>query len=160
MLRSRGISGETESVRRTLHERAIRRFGDVWERMRDNHCVLWVDNYYRRRIAANPAVGYSSLSCSVVAALCTRSMRINPPSLGMVQIVRNRVVVAQRLMEYAGRMCDFVQSLVSHQVDLDDVRVPLDIPREHVRSLQWEPVIMVPSNVSENTGFVRVLHMV
>ena len=55
-LRVRGIVGHTIHSRGTLHTRAMAEHRKAWSALAGNWAVLWVDNYYRRRFVANPAV--------------------------------------------------------------------------------------------------------
>ena len=63
--------------------------------MKDFQYTLWLDNYYRRRFVANPAVGYTSLSCSMMSVPHTARfpMCTLPPTIN--DLLSSRATVAQ-----------------------------------------------------------------
>ena len=73
-----GQAGYTFSNRQSLREQANERFHHAYNGMRGVHCCVWMDNYYRRRIVANPAVGYYTLSCTVFSVLYVSRLAMCP----------------------------------------------------------------------------------
>ena len=138
-LRSHGVMADRHSDAGTLHERACARLRGVWGSLAGRNVVLWIDNYYRRRVVANPAVGYCSLSCTVMSVLHLPAVDMNPspPDIGAMFGRRHRVVNA--LFACRDVFVGQIQALVSDVVHPDEVRVPLDVRRRTMRSLQWLP---------------------
>lgn len=152
-----GVFGQTLSDRRTIRERSNERFNKLWRKMRGRQVTVWMDNYYRRRFVANPAIGYTALSCSVLSVLHTEDLAICPlpPDLG--DLLRARGRMAQELHTMARKLTDFVRDMMSCTINPSDVRVPLDVRRDRVRSLQWSPLQMTRESVSNNVDFVKLM---
>ena len=150
ILNRHGIPGHTQSDRRTVHQKAMDNFDVLWETIRDVHVVLWLDNYYRRRFVANPAVGYTALSCSVLSVLHIRRIPMCPAPPTINELLRARGAVAQELGGAARRLVAFVKTLTANTIAPDEIRVPLDLPRTNVRSLQWQPLRMMGQSVGRN----------
>ena len=159
-LRMRGVVGHTMHNRQTLRQRAEEQRRHVWRKIKDRWVVLWVDNYYRRRFVANPAVGYQAISCSAVAVLYTPRIPMCPLMPSMSDLLRSRRSVADGLLGYIPRLQRMIAGLTCDEVFTDDIRVPLDVRREHVRSIQWVPFMLSKKRVSENVGFVDMLRMI
>ena len=157
VLRSRGIRGETVSQRGTIHARACTQVRALWAAMADASCILWVDNYYRKRVLANPAVGYTALSCTVMSLLRTTPLPMNPPPLAIRDLVQRRGAVMVGVVGKCAELLHKVANVTSEDIALDEIRVPLDTRRQHVQSLQWTPFLLSELSVSSTADFVQLL---
>jgi hypothetical protein len=108
--------------------------------------VLWMDNYYRMKYGVNPQKFCSSLNGTAVTALHTSGtvhFDGHPSLLQLYQRVEEMSVLlrtsADTLLACANRWRDALH---------DDVRVPMDIRRRDVRSLQWRPLALLGVNCS------------
>ena len=158
VLTDRGVYGETRHSRVPIHRQACNRLRDLWESMRGVQVVMWVDNYYRRRIGSNPAVGYAPLSASVFSVLHTDPMRMCPSPLTHEELAASRHLLHEAFERAAVIVRDILPTLVAEHVPLEEIRVPLDVERTHVRSPQWSPFQLTKENVSTSDEFVKVLH--
>ena len=156
-LRHHGVTGDTISERRTLRDRAQDQRDRLWRTMYKRQCVVWVDNYFRKRFVANPAVGYNALKCSVVSVLHVPEVDMCPPLPTVDELLRNRSPLTQRLECAVRDLLDTVSDITSTDIVPGTIRVPLDISRPDVRSLQWTPLMMSPLWVTKNSDFVTLM---
>ena len=159
-LRRHGIVGHTVSDRGTLQARANVRLAEVWDAMEDSFCVVWMDNYYRKRFVANPVIGYNSLSCSVLSVLNTRRFPTAPELPTLPELVVRRQGVTADLIAARTKLLAIVTDLNTTDVTVGDIRVPLDVHRPSVKSLQWCPFQLSPLSVSGSVGFLKLMHYV
>ena len=145
-----GVGGQTQSDRRTVHQKAMDNLTLLWASMEGVHCVLWLDNYYRKRFVANPAIGYTALSCSVLSVLHIRRIPMCPAPPTIFDLLRARTALAQEMGGAARALVDFVRDLTARTIGADEIRVPLDVPRHDVQSMQWQPLRMMGQSVGKN----------
>jgi hypothetical protein len=69
-LRPRGVTVAVDMSSATARrETAARCLRALWQAMADRSCVVWFDNFYRRRFMRTPYRTDASLNCTVVAVL-------------------------------------------------------------------------------------------
>ena len=171
--RDRRQVGYTGSVRvelPSLASQAQAACRSLWEDMRGQQLVLWVDNWYCERYGVDPANPVASTDLSAAAVLIlssaddrpahrTRSHQL-PPFRGHVDLLFlfNRVgSVASDLVQSLGSLVGLVNRLNLQAVQRTDIRVPLDIQRPARRSLQWRTAMLTESRVSSNTELFALL---
>ena len=148
----------------SLADRAQAAVQQRWAAMRDQDVVLWVDNWYLRRFATDPLTPDLSLNLTAMGVLLlagprdTRSTRVleypghmTPSSLvGVLDTTAYQIVVA------LDRLTTAVETVVEADLEYGDIRVPLDVVRTQVRSVQWQPLALSESRVSDNVGLLEV----
>ena len=150
ILQRHGVMGQTHSDRRNMHQKAMDNLTVLWHSMDGVHCAVWLDNYYRRRFVANPATGYTALSCSVLSVLHIRRIPMCPLPPTINDMLRARVTLAQNIATEARELVAFVKQMVARTIQYDEIRVPLDVPRTGVQSMQWQPLHMLGQTVGRN----------
>ena len=132
--------------------------GQVVDALTNTQCILWVDNFYRRRFAPSPHNSNLSLNSTVFTCL-TLPFNVGPfngyPSLSTlsasVQIVAAAIADGQR----AHRA--HLSTLERKNLQLKDIRAPLDVKRDRVRSLLWRPAHLSELVVGKNEQLVSIL---
>ena len=152
-----GVLGQTISTRDTLRRRAATAQRKLWNAMRGRHCVVWLDNYQRKRFVANPATGYQNLLCSVMSVLNTDAFDMCPRMPTLSELVVGRSRVAQQVTSAMHRLLQRVADVTERTVQFDEIRVPLDVVRQDVMSLQWRPFVLSPLCCTGSSDFVTLL---
>ena len=161
LLTSHGITSQTFSDRRTMKQKADDQRRVVQDSLQGVHSVVWLDNYFRKRYVSNPMVGYNALNCSVMSILQVSKLTRCPVPPSITTVVTNCATVATQLRNAADQMLEFIEDLFeAGSLHRGDIRVPLDIVRHGVRSLQWTPLQLVEESVGTREGFLHLLHHV
>jgi hypothetical protein len=156
-LQSFGLRAEARLTRRTLHDQATDRFRVLWDSLSGRHCVVWVDNLFRRRFVSNPDVAHQSRSMSVVAVLHVPRLPMCPPLPTVDYLHRQRSVVSRDLVVASRQLLSAVTDIAESDVPRSEVRVPLDVHRGQVRSLQWMPFMLTTLSVGKQDELVGLL---
>ena len=139
----------------------------LWQAMANRSCVVWFDNFYRRRFMRTPARMDASLNCTVVAVLVlppplegTPRPRL-PPFPGWPthwQLWQRCDGAAEAAAtDLAGRIAEQIARICARAVGPEDFRVPLDVPRQEARALPWRPYSLADHVVSGQVGLLEVL---
>ena len=67
------------------------------------------------------------------------------------------LLLFQQLLKVAARFVSGVQSIVEEDLSNDFIRVPLDVHRTGMRSLQWTPYMLTEQTVSSQTDLLRII---
>lgn len=160
---SRRILGNTGAVARnmpTLRAAADEAAVKLWVSMLGRQIVLWLDNWYRRRFSCDPQRNDMSLNVSAMAVLHITSIPLFPgyPCLG--DVLDNVSNVAGRIAAASARLIGGVDMIVGEGLRPEWIRVPLDVHREGMRSLQWLPYILTEESVSSQLDLLSILESI
>jgi hypothetical protein len=153
----------------TLASRATEAASALLDALRNEHVVLWVDNWFLERYGTNPARPVMSCDVTAMAVLllsstqegpaqATRSHRLPafPGHLTLHAMTIRLGSVADDAWDSLLSLGDSVRDLLAYPLDNTLVRVPLDIPREHRRSLQWRAFSLTGNRLSNNAELMDV----
>ena len=123
----------------------------------DRQLVLWIDNWYRPRFTSDPHRQDCSLNVSAMAVLhITGTSRfLGHPLLS--ELLSRVDEVAHDLFLHERAFLDAVRHIASETIQLEDIRVPLDVHRSGVRSLQWRPFMLTALTVSSQEELSHVV---
>ena len=157
LLRRMHAPGVETEDRRTLRSRGAMALSEVWTLMDNVHCVLWFDNFMRRRALHQPQQPYHELNCTVVCVLMTGPL-LSYPGLPGADRFNQMVLGAAALMRrHWEEMAALVASINAQPVGSGDLRVPLDVPRSGVRSPLWLPLGLHPLQMNVQSDLVELL---
>lgn len=129
----------------------------LWDSMHNRHLVVWFDNYNQHRYGVNPMNPNLSLTATAVSILHTRPYDPFPgfPTLGEILDAIPNVV--NKLTKALRKLRALCTEVVQWRLTDKDIRVPLDIQRRNVCSLQWKPFMLVGCNVSSTLGLIEMV---
>ena len=113
---------------------------------------MWVDNFFRPRYIYNPSLmANARLNCTVMAVLHVLALRpaFAPPSFCAWGTIKEGVL--NSLVTHWDRLLATVEKMNASRAAEQlqgQVRVPLDIHRTGVRSLQWTSCCLSPTVIS------------
>lgn len=112
--------------------------------------MVWIDNWYRRRFTTDPSHDDASLNVSVIAVLHITRIPPFPGQLHLSEIVAHLPVLARNIRQSVRSVLAGAALVASQTLTPADIRVPLDIRRTGMRSLQWRPYILTALTISSN----------
>jgi hypothetical protein len=161
LLSLRGIRKSSIRNSVSLASAAEKRFQEVVDSMAGVHCVLWMDNFYRKTASLHPVRRVSAgLNTTVVSLLHTQPL---PPFSRFVDVHRWNVgarIARDALMRFSDRMADMIHEVRFTTWSDATLRVPLDIHRTGVRPLQWRSLAITSDVVGANTGLLAMIRFV
>jgi hypothetical protein len=119
--------------------------------------VVWLDNWYRKRFTTDPRHNDMSLNVSVMAVLHISEIPMFPGYKSLRELVTGIPVVLNQLMKVAARVISGVQLVVESDLDVEFIRVPLDVHRQGMRSLQWTPYLLTEESVSSQKDLLSII---
>ena len=155
----------------TLGEESRVAATELWNALPGQQVVLWVDNWYWERYGTDPVQTNQSLNVSVLAVMLlsqpsatpaqsTRSQRFSPfpGHRSLASLVSSVDWAAAVVVSDMRSLQQKVHGIV-HQYPLQPsmVRVPLDIPRQHMVSLPWRGLTLSQLRVSSNEELLRLM---
>lgn len=140
-LKHGGVHTEAQDLD-TIHEEAVRMLRTLWRSLNGVYAVLWFDNCYKPRYIANPDRNVGTLNSTVVSVLHTTPLAGYQGLPPLAELVRRGHAAADAVCREHVTLVTAVANLRRLPLTRKDFRVPLDINREHVRSLQWRPLSM------------------
>ena len=153
----------------TLSERAAVAARAVWRDIDHRQCVLWMDNWCMLRWGTDPANPDYSQNVTALAVLnldallnrpvVTRSATVpdfpGHPDIGY--LLRHAAGAAALCVSGATRLHSTVAAINRERLGRHDVRVPLDLVRTGMRSLQWRALSLAEQTVSSNVDLLRLM---
>jgi hypothetical protein len=109
---------------------------------------VWLDNWYRKRFGSDPLSNDMSLNVSVLAVLHTTALPQFPGQLSLNDLVARLPRTAGDMLHVFTEIRRGVQIVTAQELKPEWVRVPLDIQRTGLRSLQWFPYLLTEQTVS------------
>ena len=140
----------------TLKEASAKAVLDLWESMRDVQVVVWLDNWYRKRYGTDP-IKDMSLNVSAMAVLHIQSIPVFPGYLSFTEVLKGVVVNVRRLAGSFDRLHSGISAINREDLRPEWIRVPLDVQRSEMRSLQWLPYVLTEETVSSQLELLGIL---
>lgn len=170
--RARQVLRPTGVVGRPLEdmaERARVAAEALWEGLDGRQCVLWMDNWCMLRWGTDPvhpeytqnvtALAILDLDALLDRPMPTRSTTVptfpGHPDLGYV--VRHVEGAVALCTSVAASMHTTANAFNREELQRTDVRVPLDLVRHNMRSLQWRPFSLTEQTVSGTVDLLDLL---
>jgi hypothetical protein len=157
---ARRILHTTGAVARTvpnLKNEAAVRAAKMWDFCRGRQTVVWLDNYYRHRYGSDPETNNMSLNISVFALLNVPSIAAFRGHYTLRQLIDRVPWHAGQLVKSRARLVADIAHMAAVRLDVSCIRVPLDVPRQGVRSLQWLPYMLSPLRVGNNSDLLQLV---
>ena len=163
-------TGAVDRDRRTLQERADQAARSLWADIQGKQIVLWLDNWYWEVYQADPETSNASQNVSAWAVLVVDNLT------GSRLVTRSSRITSwtghSTLLQLFGEVDSLGRSLTNTVSELgrrltrvdqcpfqrEDVRVPLDVKRPRIRSLQWQPWALSQLKVSSNLDMLKLMH--
>ena len=101
--------------------------------------ILWLDNWYRKRFSSDPQHNDMSLNVSVLAVLHITEIPVFPGYVTLQTMVNAVPSVSRALTQALRRVHGGVRTVNEEPLQTEWIRVPLDVQRTNMRSLQWLP---------------------
>ena len=119
--------------------------------------VVWLDNWYRKRYGSDPLSNDMSLNLSVMAVLHTTALPTFPGHLMLNQLFDGVCGVVQVLLDAFPAIRRGVAVVNEKDLQPEWIRVPLDVQRCDMRSLQWLPYALTEQTVSSQRDLLAIL---
>jgi hypothetical protein len=154
----------------TLAEQAAVAARHIWEFVHRAQCVLWIDNWCWLRWGTDPVHPSYSQNVTAMAilrldvltdrtALPTRTLLL-PTFPGHVEVpylVRHMEAAVALCVSSSTRLFTSIHGINRADLQTSWIRVPLDLQREGMRSLQWRPLSLTEQNVSATEDLLELL---
>ena len=158
MLRRHGVHGLAPEERRSIASRAADIIAARWDDLVGARVVIWFDNYYRAHYLNNPARGYSTLNSTVLALLHVPTLPADAPPIVRLQDAYAVLGHVLSAVDGARGQIDDMIAVCRRRLYLPrEVRVPLDVQRDHVVPLPWLPFQVSNAIVSSQVGLLRYI---
>ena len=162
-------TGTVYRDRTTLLQRASEAVRARQQDVQGKQLVLWLDNWYWEVYQADPQFPNVSQNVSAWAVLVvdnqtgsrltTRSLRF--PEWGghstVLQLFREVDSLAANLVQTVPELGRRLDRMDQCGITRQQIRVPLDVQRPQVRSLQWQPWALSQLTVSSNLDLLKLM---
>ena len=155
-LKPAGVHVNVES-NKTIKRRANERWTKLWASMEGVSVVMWFDNFYKPKYMANPNRENSSLNATVMAVLHTTALPLFPGLPPLAELVRRSRVAADAVCALHASLVDTVHTIQHLHLTRDRFRLPLDVVRYDVKSLQWTPFLVTDDQVGTQAQLCTTL---
>jgi hypothetical protein len=166
-------SGLVAPNRQTLAERATVAARFIWDYVHRTQCVIWMDNWCWLRWGTDPVHPSYSQNATVMAilrldvltdrtSLPTRTLALPtfPGHMDLPYVVRHVENAVALCVSCTTRLLTAVSGINRMDLDPTWIRVPLDLQRTDMRSLQWRPLTLCELNVSATVDLLELLDSV
>ena len=163
-------SGLVAPKRLTLTERAAVAARFIWDYIHRTQCVLWIDNWCWLRWGTDPVRPSYSQNVTAMAilrldvltdstALPTRTVMLAtfPGHVEIPYMVRHLENAVALCVTSVTRLLTSIAGINRVALDASWIRVPLDLQRSDMRSLQWRPLTLTEQNVSATLDLLELL---
>jgi hypothetical protein len=157
---ARRLLGSTGSVAKnlpSLKKESEVAIGRLWDSMRDQQVVVWLDNWYRKRFGSDPDHNDMSLNVSAMAVLHIIDIPVFPGYMNLETVVRGISGQVARLVAAVPRVQSGVDTVMNEDIQREWIRVPLDVQRSEMRSLQWLPYLLTEETVGTQVDLLAIL---
>ncbi len=152
-----GPRGAVSSRVQHLRTEAAEAAQHLWRLCDRQQTVVWLDNWYRKRFGSDPLSNDMSLNVSVLAVLHTTALPSFPGQLHFTDIVARLPSLAGDLLHVFTEIRRGVQIVSEADLQPEMIRVPLDIQRTGLRSLQWLPYLLTELTVSSQQDLLAIV---
>ena len=145
----------------------------IWDYIHRTQCVLWMDNWCWLRWGTDPVHPSYSQNVTVMAvlrldvltgrtSLPTRTVLLPtfPGHVDVPYLVRHLENAVALCLSATPRLLTAVNGINRADLDPSWIRVPLDLQRTDMRSLQWRPLTLSEQNVSATLDLLELLETV
>ena len=164
-------SGLVAPNRLTVAERSAAAARSIWDFVDRAQVVLWMDNWCWLRWGTDPVRPSYSQNVTVMAILrldtltnrtsmSTRTVLLPafPGHVDLPYVMRHLENAVALCLSSCSRLLTAVAGINRADIDASWIRVPLDLQRENMRSLQWRPLTLAEQNVSATVDLLDLLH--
>ena len=158
--RSRRILGATGAVAKDLPRLKVaanKAVQKLWTSMHGVQVVVWLDNWFRKRYGTNPQHSGMCLNVSAMAVLHIERIPVFPGYLSFSEVLDGINVIVKRVVSSSPRLHGGIQTITSEDLRQEWVRVPLDVQRTQMRSLQWLPYVLTEESVGSQVQLLGIL---
>ena len=165
-----GYSGVVKVAVPTLEAHALATVNDLRQRLQGQPVVMWVDNWYWERYSTSPSNPVLSQNVTAMGVLLLRSTLEGPaqatrshqlPPFSPVLTLHHMTIrvnnTTSGVVTAAAKLGDVVQRMVTAPLQGAWIRVPLDLHRPQVTSLQWRALALSQMRVSNADELLQVL---
>ena len=120
-----------------LGQQAHAKTNAIWRSMAGKHVVVQFDNWYRRRYCSDPVRPDCCLNVTAMSVLHTAAIAMYPGFPTLDDLLQRIPQTAQTIATSFREFPRAVDALRRDPPEAQYVRVPLDVHRDSIRSLQW-----------------------
>jgi hypothetical protein len=140
-----------------LKRLAVEKTKKLWSHSRGRQTVVWLDNWYRKRFGSDPELNNMTLNVSVFAVLHITDILWFGGHLTLRQVIEGIARNAAELVVAQTRLASNAKQIADQNIEAACIRVPLDVPREGVRALQWLPFKLAREKVGNNKDLLVLI---
>ena len=129
----------------------------LWDSCDDSQVIVWLDNWYRKRFSSDPRHNDMSLNVSVMAVLHITDIPVFAGYFSLKEIASRIGTISVNLAKVAARVHSGVNLVNEDDLKCEWIRVPLDVHRSGMRSLQWTPYVLTEYTVSLQADLLHIL---
>ena len=113
----------------------------LWQNMQNHQMALWYDNWVKKNYGVDRLHPDHYINCTAVAVLHLPAL---PPFPAPVSLIHAAQTIGARVDALLLRHADLFRRLYAHldMIQRIFVRVPMDIVRQNVPSLRWQPMML------------------
>ena len=119
--------------------------------------IVWLDNWYRKRFGSDPLTNDMSLNVSVLAVLHVPEIRLFKGHMSFPELVNATASVARQLVAALPRLRDGIGVVNAEPLQPEWIRVPLDVQRKGMHSLQWLPYQLTEETVGGSLDLLAIM---
>ena len=113
----------------------------LWQSTQNHQTALWYDNWVKKNYGVDPLHPDHSINCTAVAVLHLPALPPFPGNVSLLDAVQTIGARVDALKLHHADLCRRVYAL-SDMTQRTFVTVPLDILRQNVLSLRWQPMML------------------
>ena len=133
-----------------LGQQAHARTNAIWRSMAGKQVVVQFDNWYRRRCCSDPVRLDCCLNVTAMSVLHTTAIDMYPGFPTLDDLLQRIPQTAQTIAAGFREFPQAVDALRRDPPEAQYLRVPLDVHRDSIRSLQWYPLTTLADVVSNS----------
>ena len=136
-----GPIGLVHAAMPSLTSNARQQAAWLWQSMQNHQMALWYDNWVKKNYGVDPLPPDHSINCTVVAVL---HLPVLPPFPDHVSLIHAAHTTGARVDALQLRHADLFLRVYAlpHMIRPTFVTAPLDIVRQNVPSLRWQPMML------------------
>jgi hypothetical protein len=152
-----GFRGQRPTA--SLEDRAGAKVLELLDSLDGVHCVVWMDNFYRRTVSSHPLRRQTGgMNTTVFAVLHTISLPPFTAFVGLHRWEEGGRVAARLVDKFSAKLDRLLDMVKATEWSDDNIRVPLDIHREG-RPLQWKPLALTSDVIGSQVGLLNCFHL-
>ena len=140
-----------------LGQQAHARTNAIWRSMAGKQVVVQFDNSYHRRYCSDPVRPDCCLNVTPMSLLHTTAIPVYPGFPSLDDLLQHIPQTAQAIAASFREFPRAVDALRRDPPEAQYVRVPLDVHRDSIRSLQWYPLTLADLVSSSNEDLLHIM---